>query len=104
MKLVYDENVRNIYFSIESHCSQDVFENCKSRILAGLKFNKVYLIKIFKTWPSLAVQWLGPGAFTAMALGSVPGWGSKILQATWCGQKRKKVKTLCLKSIHYEAK
>ena len=79
-------------------------KSSKSRILAGLKFNKVYLIKIFKTWTSLAVQWLGPGAFTAMALGSVPGQGTKIPQATWCRQKRKKVKTLCLKSIHYEAK
>ena len=26
------------------------------------------------------VQWLGLSAFTAGALGSVPGWGTKILQ------------------------
>ena len=42
------------------------------------------------TWgTSLAVQWLGPGAFTAVVLGSVPGWGTKILQAAWHGQKKK---------------
>ena len=35
---------------------------------------------------SLAVQWLGLHALTAEALGSIPGWGNKILQATWCGQ------------------
>ena len=32
-------------------------------------------------------QWLGLGAFTAVAPSSVPGWGTKILQA----QKKKKV-------------
>ena len=45
------------------------------------------------TWgTSLAVQWLGPGAFTAVVVGSVPGWGTKILQAAWHGQKKKKKK------------
>ena len=37
------------------------------------------------------VQCLGPCAFTARALGSVPGWGTKILQGTWCGKKKKKI-------------
>ena len=36
---------------------------------------------------SLAVQWLGLCAFTAEGLGSIPGEGTKIPQATWCGQK-----------------
>ena len=31
---------------------------------------------------SLAVQWLGLGAFTAQGLGSIPGWGTKIPEAT----------------------
>ena len=39
---------------------------------------------------SLAVQWLGLGAFTAVDPGSIPGWGTKILQAAWGGQKKKK--------------
>ena len=30
---------------------------------------------------SLAVQWLGLSAFTAEGSGSIPGWGTKILQA-----------------------
>ena len=29
-------------------------------------------------------------AFTARALGSIPGWGTKIPQAEWCSQKQKK--------------
>ena len=36
---------------------------------------------------SLAVQWLGLHTFTAMALGLIPGWGTKIPQAAQCGQK-----------------
>ena len=38
---------------------------------------------------SLAVQWLGLGAFTAGAQGSIPGQGSKILQAERRGRKKK---------------
>ena len=34
---------------------------------------------------SLAVQWLGLGAFTAVAQGSIPGQGTKIAQAPWRG-------------------
>ena len=34
---------------------------------------------------SLVVQWLGLGAFTDVALGSIPGRGTKIPQAMWCG-------------------
>ena len=38
---------------------------------------------------SLEVQWLGLGAFTAVAWGSIPGQGTKTLQAAQCGQKNK---------------
>ena len=43
--------------------------------------NVVYL-KYFKHGTSLVEQWLGLGAFTAEDLDSVPGWGTKIPQAT----------------------
>ena len=36
------------------------------------------------------VQWLRLGAFTAVGLSSVPGWGTKIPQAVWCSKKKKK--------------
>ena len=36
---------------------------------------------------SLVVQWLGLCAFTAEGPGLIPGWGDKILQAVWYGQK-----------------
>ena len=35
------------------------------------------------------VQWLGLGPFTARQ-GSIPGQGTKVLQAAWHGQKKKK--------------
>ena len=36
------------------------------------------------------VQWLGLHAFTAKGTGSVPGQETKIPQAVWCSQKKKK--------------
>ena len=41
---------------------------------------------------SLVVQWLGLRASTAEGRGLIPGWGTKIPQAAWCGQKKKKKK------------
>ena len=40
---------------------------------------------------SLVVQWLGLHAFTAEGLGSIPCWGTKIPQAVWCSQKKKRI-------------
>ena len=34
------------------------------------------------------VQWLGLRAFTAEGPGSIPGWGTKILQAATAAQKK----------------
>ena len=42
---------------------------------------------------SLVVQWLGLRALTAESLGSVPGWGTKILQAIQKNPKNQKTKT-----------
>ena len=42
------------------------------------------------------VQWLGHYASTPEGTGgtgSLPGWGTKILHATQCGEKKKKKKT-----------
>ena len=45
---------------------------------------------------SVVVQWLGLSAFTVVGLGSIPGWGSKILQAAQHGQKKRKEKIVIL--------
>ena len=37
---------------------------------------------------SLEVQWLGLHASAAGDTGSIPGWGTKVPQATGCGQKK----------------
>ena len=39
---------------------------------------------------SLAVQRIGLRASAAGGTGSIPGWGTEIPHATWCGQKKKK--------------
>ena len=39
---------------------------------------------------SLGVQWLGFRAFTAGGMGSIPGWGIKILQPKLCNMAQKK--------------
>ena len=44
-------------------------------------------LKFKKCRNSLVVQWLGLHAFTAEGEGSIPGQGTKILQAMQCGQK-----------------
>ena len=38
---------------------------------------------------SLVAEWLQLQAFTAMARGSIPGWGTEIQQAEWGGQRNK---------------
>ena len=44
--------------------------------------------KIVSARNSLAVQWLGLWALTARGPGLIPGQGTKIPHATWCGQKK----------------
>ena len=39
---------------------------------------------------SLGVQWLGFRAFTVGGMGSIPGWGIKILQPKLCNMAQKK--------------
>ena len=55
---------------------------------------KCNLLRLHQNWPdlgnSLVVQWLGLHALTAEGPGSIPGQGTKIPQATGCGEKKKK--------------
>ena len=53
---------------------------------------------------SLAVQWLRLCLYNAGGTGLIPVWGTKILHASWQGQKKKKVHyedTKEVKSIDY---
>ena len=45
-------------------------------------------------WEFPVVQWLELCASNAGGTDSVPGWGTKILQATQCGQKKKVLQIL----------
>ena len=60
----------------------EIFENThRSAIVASFR-----LINILGN--SLAVQWLGLCLFTAKGVGSIPGQGTKIMQAVRCSQKK----------------
>ena len=50
----------------------------------------VPFVPLSKSGNSLVVQWLELRAFTAMGLGLIPGWGTKIMQAVWHSTARKK--------------
>ena len=49
---------------------------------------------------SLVVHWLGLGAFTALGPGSIPGRGTRILQASQCGQKKKSKNEIFQREIY----
>ena len=49
---------------------------------------------------SLAVQWLELCTFTAKGLSSIPGQGTKILQAMWYSFKEKGVKMASYRSVN----
>jgi len=61
-----------------------VWNNSKSEPLPKKKKPNI------KKMTSLKAQWLGLHVFTAKDLGSTPHWGTKIPQASRCGQKKKK--------------
>ena len=49
---------------------------------------------------SLVIQWLRCPPYTAGVAGSIPGQGTKIPHATWCGKKKKKKKCNNKKYAH----
>ena len=64
----------------------------KLSVLSTLFFYKLKTAKKKKNsiGNSLVVRWLGLCAFAAEDPGSIPGRGTKVLQAVWCVQKKKK--------------
>ena len=50
------------------------------------------------------VQWLGPGVFTVMVPHSIPGQGTKILQAVWFSQIKNKNRNLLQKGMKKDEK
>ena len=70
----------------------------------GTVYFMYYISVLKKTWRvgrnSLAVQWLRPGTFTERGRGLIPRQGTKIQQATMCGQKIKDVGHYLLYAVH----
>ena len=50
---------------------------------------EAFLFNSLLSGTSLEVQWFRLCTSTAGGTGSIPGWGSRILNAVWCDQKRK---------------
>ena len=65
----------------------DVLLHCCWDISCEKLLDKIDLWRIIKVRNSLLVQWMGLGALTAKGPGSIAGQGTKILHATWHGQK-----------------
>ena len=66
-------------------------------LVKNLSKNRCWFLEAFfhvRKWEkgqtSLMVQWLGLHASTTGDEGSVPGLGTKILHAVWCGQNNNK--------------
>ena len=57
------------------------------------------LSNIYKSGPSLGVQWLRLRVPNAGGPGSIPGWGTKILHAAWPKQKQKQNNSLGLNIV-----
>ena len=66
---------------------------------------KLFLKNVYFKNEKGILWWLGLSTFTAMGTGLVPGWGTKILQASWYSQHRNKFfKKLKKKKKDYEEK
>ena len=54
------------------------------RLHMAYKAKNIYYVSLYRSLPGtcLVVQWLGLHGFSAMGPGSIPGWGTKISQAT----------------------
>ena len=59
----------------------------ESLIIGQLKKSAIKIYRGIGNSP--VVQWSGLHTFHCQDLDSIPGWGTKILQATQCGQKKK---------------
>ena len=62
-----------------------MIKNCHHKQVIDASCVRCVLSVIFKssTGTSLVVKWLGLCVSIARVMGLVPGWGTKILQATW---------------------
>ena len=65
-----------------------IFQKILSIVSSDLQC--IYFFKTVCSWNALVVHWLGLCTSIAEGTGSVSGWGTKILHATWHGQGNKK--------------
>ena len=66
------------------------YEELSLDVLSSKRLSLITSLKV-GLGESLVGQWLGLRALIAKGWGSIPGWGTKIPQRRWHGQKKKKV-------------
>ena len=69
----------------EEEVQESLIPSSSSSTNLKLFFKNVY----FKNEKGI-LWWLGLSTFTAMGPGLVPGWGTRILQASWYSQHKNK--------------
>ena len=73
----------------------------KETSFQGLNIARTQYPKIFALETALGVQWLGLCASTSGDVGSIPGGGTKIIHAAWCGlNKTKQTKTPSISGLY----
>lgn len=60
--------------------------------------SKNFIYQRTLSWNSLVVQWLELAPH-CQGLGSIPGLGTKVLQAVWCSQKGREKNTVKIEEI-----
>ena len=76
-------------------------ENTLKKKFSNNSESKNLVIKILFWGTSLAVQWLRLHTSSAGGVGSIPGRGTKVPNATWHGQKKKKILFFVPEQIFY---
>ena len=71
-----EQSITNKYTHTHTHTNTHTLLNPLS---SQDMYHRISCSEQFMSRTSLAVQWLGLGTLTAVGLGSVPGWGTKIL-------------------------
>ena len=75
-----------------SPCSLQLEKACMQQRRHNAAKNKKKYKKKKNRGTSLALQWLRLHVSTAVGMGSIPGWGTKIPHVAQCGKKKKKKK------------
>ena len=92
LELLFNSTIDYVRIQKEGQCYLDL----SNRLLVAKEIRAIYILTTKSTVQgnSMVAQWLRLWAFTAEGLDSIPDWRTKIPQASWYGQKKKKKSTV----------